>query len=98
MNLNNLCNMLYIALNLHYTKYKKEYMKKGITMRFDLCSDTDDEFDDHPFAIVLIISSNITKRTESYSIKEDELQQMDHPYDDFIAPKIKQMIISVGGE
>lgn len=97
MNLNNLCNMLYVSLNLNYIKYKKEYMKKGIIMRFDIFSDADDKYDDHPFGIVLIISSNVTKRTESYFIKEDDLQQMDHPYDNLIAPKIKQMIIAVGG-
>ena len=72
MNLNNLCNVLFISL-----------------------SDSDDKYDDHPFGIVLIISSSATKQTESYSIKEEHLQQMSHPYDNFIAPKIKQMIENV---
>ena len=95
MNLNNFCNALFISLNLHYAKYKKEYAKKGIFIRLDLLSDSDDKYDDHPFGIVLIISSSATKQTESYSIKEEHLQQMDHPYDNFIAPKITQMIKNV---
>ena len=95
MNLNNLCNVLFISLNLHYARYKKEYAKKGISMRFKLFSDSNDKYDDHPFGIALIISSSATKQTESYSIKEEHLQQMSHPYDNFIAPKIKQMIKDV---
>lgn len=95
MNLNNFCNALFISLNLHYARYKKEYAKKGISMKFDLFSDSDDKYDDHPFGIALIVSSNVTKQTESYFIKEEHLQQMVHPYDNFIVPKIKQMIKDV---
>lgn len=95
MDIHNLLTLAFIALKLHYLKFKNDYRKKGIVLYFDLSRDYEDKCCNNPFGLRIIVRSIKTKKIETHTFSEDIINVIDEPAEKLIIPKIKEMIRDV---